>query len=318
MLRIEAQYGGCLQHDVPMSEHTTLGIGGPSRTLARASSAEELMGLMRLATEGDVPFLVIGGGSNLLVADQGVDRLVLKNEDAGISVDGDLLRVRSGTVLQDLVDYTLAQGYSGMQRITGIPGTVGGAVYGNAGAYGQNISDFLVEVDCFDGRERHTLDKGACRFAYRHSIFKENRCAVLESRFRLDRADPALVTAESHGVLSQRLVKYPVGLKCPGSFFKNVLAATLPPETLALIPSERIMYGKIPAGYLLQEVGVRGLHRGGIQVSPTNANLFMNVGGGTAADLYSLATECAGRVRDRFHIHLQPEVQFINLPPLPI
>mgnify|MGYP005845086247 CR=1 FL=1 len=316
MLTLAAAFGERLRYNVPMSEHTTLGIGGPSRAMVLVATPEELVETVRVAEASDLPYIVVGGGSNLLVSDQGVDRLVVKNEIVGIRAEGDVVSVYSGTRLQEMVDYTLANGWQGMQRLTGIPGTVGGAVYGNAGAYGQVISDFLEEVVCFDGRQVVTLAKSECHFAYRHSAFKENRFAILEARFRLERGDSAALTAESQGVLAQRLVKYPVGLKCPGSFFKNVLASKVSPESLQLIPPERILYGKIPAGYLLEQVGARGQALGGIQISPSNANLFMNVGGGRAEELVQLAAEFAGRVRDRYGIRLEPEVQLINLPPL--
>ena len=316
MLTLAAAFGVRFRYNVPMSEHTTLGIGGPSKAMVKVATPEEMAEVVRQAEASDLPYLVIGGGSNLLVADQGVERLVVKNESVGIRAEGDVIAVRSGTRLQDLVDYTLAKGWQGLQRLTGIPGTVGGAVYGNAGAYGQTISDFLEEVVCFDGRQVLPLGKAECHFAYRHSAFKENGFAILEVRFRSERGDAAALAAESQGVLAQRLTKYPLGLKCPGSFFKNVLASTVAPEGLRLIPPDRIMFGKIPAGYLLEQVGARGQSLGGIQVSPSNANLFMNVGGGRAEELVRLAAEFAGRVRDSYGIRLQPEVQLINLPPL--
>jgi UDP-N-acetylmuramate dehydrogenase len=318
MLTIATAFGERLQYDVPMSEHTTLGIGGPSKAMLRATTPEELVQSLQLAIEADIPYIVIGGGSNLLVADRGVDRLVIKNDSVGIAAAGDLISVRSGTRLQDLVDYTVARGWQGLQRLTGVPGSVGGAVYGNAGAYGQTISDWLEEVVCFDGRQVVTFDKEASRFAYRHSAFKENGCALLEVRFRLQAADPAALASESQGILSQRLVKYPVGLRCPGSFFKNVLASTVAAESLQLIPAERILYGKIPAGYLLEQVGARGQSLGDIHISPSNANLFVNGGQGKAEDLWQLAGQFAGRVRDRYGIRLSPEVQFVNLPHLPL
>ncbi|MCL4465323.1 MAG: UDP-N-acetylmuramate dehydrogenase [Chloroflexi bacterium] len=318
MLSLATILGERVQYDVPMSEHTTLGIGGPSRAMVRATTPEELVELLRVAIAGDIPYIVIGGGSNLLVADRGVDRLVIKNDATGITAAGDTAVVRSGTRLQDLVDYSLAHGWQGLQRLTGIPGTVGGAVYGNAGAYGQVISDWLEEVVCFDGRQVVSLGKGESRFAYRHSTFKENGFIILELRFRLQAADPAALTGESQGILAQRLVKYPVGLRCPGSFFKNVLASTVNPESLQLIPAERVVYGKIPAGYLLETVGARGQTLGDIHISPSNANLFINGGQGRAEHLWQLAGQFAGRVRDKYGIRLTPEVQFVNLPPLPL
>lgn len=311
-------FGEALAAGLPMKQFTTTGIGGPARHLVRAGSQAELVRYVGLAREEGLPYLLLGGGSNLLVADEGIDWLVIKIENRGIERKGDVLTVEAGTVLQDLVDYTIASGFDGLHRMTGIPGTVGGAVYGNAGAYGQTISDHLEEVIAFDGTRIVTIPKADCGFRYRHSGFKVNRFAILAARFRLPKGDPKTLATDSQAILTQRLQKYPVGLRCPGSFFMNVPVDRIAAESLARIPAEKVLFGKVPAGYLLEQVGAKGQRLGDIEIARSNANLFMNVGEGRAADFWQLAAAQASKVKRQFGIVLTPEVQLINLPPLEV
>ena len=338
----------------PMSKITTLQIGGPAKKFVIVKTAEELQEAINFAKENNLEFLVIGGGSNLLVSDEGVDKLIIKNDITGISISNvgsspkkvgfvptDVLsfevEVNSGTVLQELVDYTIQHGLSGLQKLTGIPGTVGGAVFGNAGAYGQTISDYLVEVSVINpsvipasepesiqiygsrsvGRPvKHGMTKEECDFNYRDSGFKKNHYTILEIKFQLQSEDPIILSQEAKEVLSKRLVKYPVGIKCPGSFFKNLVADKLPKEVLKQIPQDKITYGKISAGYLLEAVGAQGQKLDGIEIASYHANLFVNKGGGSAQAFYNLAKKYADLVKQKFGITLEPEVQLINLPPL--
>lgn len=300
----------------PLSQVTTLQIGGPAKKFVVVKNPNELIETIKYAKENNLEYLVIGGGSNLLVSDDGVNKLIIKNEITGIEHQGNNLKIKSGTILQDLVDYTITQGLSGLHKMTGIPGTVGGAVYGNAGAYGQTISDHITQVIGYDEKEIVTLTKEQCEFNYRDSIFKRNKFIILEVKFSLENGDPKALEQEAKDVLSKRLIKYPVGIKCPGSFFKNIVAETLPQEILSKISSEKIIYGKLPAGSLLEEVEAKGDSLDGIHIADYHANLFINKGNGTAKDFYTLAKKYAGKVKEKFGITLEPEVQLINLPPL--
>lgn len=296
------------------SKLTTLEIGGPIKDLIITQTTEELIETLR-KHQGE-KFLVIGGGSNLLVSDEGYEGLVIKNAISGINEDSGMIRVAAGTPLQEIVDFTIRQGLSGIQRMTGIPGTVGGAVYGNAGAYGQTISDYIEKVICFDGEDIKELSKEECGFSYRDSQFKISGFTIVEVFFKFTKADPQELEKESSETLEKRLAKYPPGIKCPGSFFKNVLVENLTTEQRALIPEEKDTFGKIPAWYFLDEVEARGAQRGQIKIADFHGNLFMNLGEGKASDFYDLAKEYADKVKEKFGIQLEPEVQLINLPPL--
>lgn len=299
-----------------MKNITTLQIGGPVKKFVSINSMEELKEAINFAKQNNMKFLVIGGGSNLLVSDLGYDGLIIKNEIKGSKREGDRLIVKAGTVLQVLVDLSILHGLSGLEKLAGIPGTVGGAVYGNAGAYGQTISDTISQVKAFDSQNILTLKKDQCQFNYRDSVFKKNRMIILEVSFTLDTFDPSYLANDAREVLKKRLVKYPPGIKCPGSFFKNIVASTLPKEILEKIPPEKIVYGKLPAGTLLEEVGAKGDCLDGIYIADYHANLFINKGEGTAQAFYTLAKKYAQKVKEKFGITLEPEVQLINLPPL--
>ena len=307
------------EDNYPLSKLTTLQIGGPAKKFVTVTTQEELIEAIKSAKSHQLPYLVIGEGSNLLVSDEEINKLIIQNRIAAISHPrGVTLLVKSGTPLQNLVDYTIIHGLSGLQKLAGIPGTVGGAVYGNAGAYGQSISDHINKVSALNP-DKLTIEQFSnpqCRFDYRDSIFKQNKYTLLEVTFKLENGDPETLQQEASEILSKRLVKYPPGIKCPGSFFKNIIAQTLPKEILEKIPQEKIVYGKLPAGVLLETVGAKGQSIDGIQISPNHANLFINQGTGTAQAFYNLAKEYAQKVKEKFNITLEPEVQLINLPPL--
>lgn len=291
-------------------------IGGPARQFVTVTTREEIIEAINLANQHHLSFLVIGGGSNLLVSDEGVNQLVIKNEIEGITKVVRFLTVKGGTSLQHLVDYSIANNLAGLQDLSGIPGTVGGAIFGNAGAYGQSISDHLREVLCFDGKQVISLQKDECEFDYRYSIFKKNKWTILEATFKLEVGKSKDLRKEADEILKKRLIKYPKEIKCPGSFFKNFIAGKLPKEVLKKIPKEKIVYGKLPAGSLLEMVDAKGDKLGDIEIASYHANLFINKGKGSASDFYALAKKYVQKVKQKFGITLEPEVQLINLLPI--
>jgi UDP-N-acetylmuramate dehydrogenase len=307
-----------IEENYLLSPLTTLSIGGEAKYFTEVTTPEELVEAVKWAKDKGVEYLVIGGGSNLLVSDQGINKLVIKNSIVGLSINEGLITAKSGTPLQELVNFSLEHGLSGIHKLTGVPGSVGGAVYGSAGAYGQTISDHLVSVVALDPSTslRMTLTKDECGFGYRDSGFKKTKFPILEVTFKLELGDKEELLRESEEVREKRLVRYPPGIKCPGSFFKNILSSTLSPEQLKDIPEDKIPYGKVNSGYLLESVGAKGEKEGDIEVSDVHANLFVNKGNGTAEDFYKLAKRLSEKVKERFGIELSPEVQLIGLPTL--
>lgn len=302
-----------VQENIPLKDYTTLKIGGPARHFIEATTEEELKEAIVFAEERHLPYLVIAGGSNLLVSDEGYNGVVVKISFVGIKEDQDLGRVvvKAGTPLQQLVDFANEHGMAGVEKLAGIPGTVGGALYGNAGAYGQTISDKVVRVNVLENGQTHWMEKSACDFGYRNSGFKGHQAKViLAAEFKFDDEKKDELVASSEEILSRRLQKYPHGILCPGSFFKNLLDRDLPEEYRAKIPVD--YYGKMPAGYFLDLAGAKGNKLGEIEIAPYHANLFINKGAGTAKDFFQLAKHWKQVVYEKFGIELEPEVQLVG------
>lgn len=311
------------QKNVLLKKYTTALIGGPAKLFFKANTAAKLIEAISSAKQQKLPFLILGEGSNVLVADEGFPGLVIKNEIKGIIGFKQILKVGTGTLLSQLVKLTVRQNLSGLQKLAGIPGTVGGAVYGNAGAYGVVVSDHITKVIAFDPETEKIvhLTKKQCQFDYRDSIFKKRGFIIIEIHFKLSSL-PGLpdqvLEAEMKEVLKQRAAKNYWQGKSPGSFFKNIPVDKVSSKSLKLIPKSEIVHGKIPAGFLLEQVGAKNTQIGQIKISQNHANLIINLGDGKAADFHALALQLAKRVKKKFGISLEPEVQLINLPSLQI
>jgi UDP-N-acetylmuramoylalanine--D-glutamate ligase len=296
--------------NIGLAEFTTTKVGGPASYFMQCSKEKELVNAVKWANAKNIPFMIIGGGSNLLISDDGYPGLVILNRVFGLSQKNKVISAKSGNLLLQLVNFAAKNNLSGMESLAGIPGTIGGAIYGNAGAYGQSASDTLSEVKIFDGQKIIWLSKYDCHFSYRDSIFKKMKVILLEARFKLTPAKA--VSEKTKQIIDDRCKKYSAALWCPGSFFKNVEVDKVSPKSLRLISPEKITFSKIPAGYLLESVGAKDSKIGKISVSPAHANFFVNMGGGTADDFYDLAFGLRRRVWDKYGILLFPEVQMVG------
>lgn len=300
--------------NILFSSLTTIRIGGPIKYLVPVALARHIVQTIEKAKHENLPWIVIGGGSNLLVSDNGFDGYVIQNFIQGIERNGDVLEVGSGCDLQYLVGWTREHGLTGFEKMIGIPGTVGGAVYGNAGAYGQVISNYLAWVDIvtLDGRVKR-LTKEECEFGYRDSKFKRTKEIIVKVGFvGLLPGEKEELKKTSEEIIATRLQKYPAGIACAGSFFKNVGVEKISTDVLKNIPRDKIVYGKIPAGWLLDEAGAKGEKVGDVEVASWHGNLLMNSGGGRADDFIELAKELKLKVKNKFGIDLEPEVQLVG------
>jgi UDP-N-acetylmuramate dehydrogenase len=297
-----------IERGVFLASLTSLGVGGCALALARVHTPEEVAPLLEWARGEKLPRFVLGSGTNVLVPDAGLSGLVLKIEIDGLETHADEIVAGAGEELGGVIRAANSLGLGGMERMFGIPGTVGGAVIGNAGAYGQEIGDAVVEAEIWEDGRLRTVTANDLRFSYRWSRFKERRdWLLLRCRFRLSRSVGDLQAA-SDEILRQRLAKYPQGLRCPGSYFRNVPVSAIPPDVQRALPDGAVVYGKVPAGRLLEAVGAKGMVRGGAKIAEHHANLLFNAGGATAAEITALAEEVAARVEARFGIRLEPEV----------
>jgi UDP-N-acetylmuramate dehydrogenase len=315
LANISAIPGIQFTENIPLSRITRFAIGGPTQALADASSEAALMAAMD-AVRG-TPHTLIGGGSNLVADDRGFPGVVLRYTGKNIEIDGQVVRVAAGALLQDLVDATIAAGLEGLHTMTGIPGWVGGAIYGNAGAYGHSIHEFVQSVrvvDCSgDGSAVREIGNAACEFHYRESVFKRHKeWIVLETTLRLPTGDPAALRAKADEILKIRNEKYPPTMRCAGSIFKNLILTELPESVRAQVPERVIREGKVPSAYFLELAGAKGMVLGGVQVADYHANLIYNSGGGTSQQVRELIATLKRRVQDRCGLMLEEEVQYLG------
>ena len=297
----------------PLSRYTRFGIGGPADLYAETSSAEAFISALTAARDSGIPTVVIGDGTNLIVADEGYRGIILRFRADRMMAAGERVYAEAGAVLQDLVDFAIARGLRGLETLSGIPGSVGAAVYGNAGAYGHAIAERVVSVRFFDGDTVRVFHNEECEFQYRESIFKRHKdWMIFSTDLRLDADNAAALRNTADGILKVRNEKFPVTMKCAGSIFKNLLAKELPEAVAAQVPADVIREGKIPAAWFLEQVQAKGFHHGGIHVADYHANLIYNQGDGTASELISVIQELKGRVRNRFGLELEEEVQYVG------
>ena len=299
--------------DAPLSRYTRFGIGGPADLYAETGNVEAFVAALAAARASGIPTMVIGGGTNLVVSDGGFRGTVLRYRGDRLMAAGGLVTAEAGAVLQDLVDFAIERGLEGLETLAGIPGSVGAAVYGNAGAYGHSLSERVVNVHFHDGRETRVFTNEACQFQYRESIFKRHKdWTIFSTELLLEPADATRLRETAADILKVRNEKFPVTMKCAGSIFKNLLLAELPASAAAEVPASAVREGKVPAAWFLEQVGAKGLRRGDIHVANYHANLLYNAGAGTAADLRALIEDLKARVRARFGLELEEEVQYVG------
>jgi len=287
-------------------------LGGPARILADAANEEALIEVLAAIEECGEQYAVIGGGTNLVAGDRGYPGVVVRYTNAAVEFAGDTVTVAAGAVLQDLVDASIDRGLKGLETMAGIPGWVGGAVYGNAGAYGHSIEERVSSVRLLEKGCVGEISHADCAFAYRESQFKRRKdWVILSVTLRLEAASAEELRATADRILKIRNEKYPPTMRCAGSIFKNLLWRDLPEAAQLLVPAAVVREGKVPSAYFLEQAGAKGLRRGGVRVADYHANLIYNQGGGTAREVGELISELKHRVRDRFGLELEEEVQFL-------
>lgn len=260
-----------------------------------------------------LPWIVIGGGSNLVVADSGYDGVVLRFMGNALRREGTRVHAEAGADLQAVVNFSIGEGLGGVHTMTGIPGWVGGAVYGNAGAYGRSMHQSITSVQMFDGKAVRELDNDGCGFHYRHSIFKNHKeWTVLSATLQLLLQDQDELRQKADEILTIRNAKYPPDMKCAGSIFKNLIVRDLPLSVQNQIDPKAVREGKVASAFFLEQVGAKGIRNGGIHVADYHANLIYNSGSGSACEVREIIDDLKQRVRLRFGFEVEEEVQYVG------
>ncbi len=291
---------------------TTFRIGGPARYFYEARTVDSLIRAVEAARKSDIPFFILGGGSNILVSDEGFDGLVVKNQISNVEIQNKMVAAGGGALLSKVVADSIEAGLTGLEWAAGIPGTVGGAIRGNAGAYGSFISDAVEEVTILDDEGvLGTLTASDCEFGYRDSIFKCRPWITLSATFRLSKGERERTQEQITAYLAdrdRRIPPYPSA----GCVFKNLRVRDLKPEISDKIPREIIKEGMVPAWYLIDQCGLKGKRIGGAQISDRHANFIINLGGAKAADVLALINLCKEKVREQFEVELEEEIRCVG------
>ncbi|MBQ7986388.1 MAG: UDP-N-acetylmuramate dehydrogenase [Clostridia bacterium] len=277
-----------------LKNHTSFKIGGPADEFAEVYNEEELKELIEYAKNKGIPYTIMGNGSNLLVSDKGIRGLVIKLAKGfdSVEVQGDKIIAKAGILLSKLANVALENGLSGLEFASGIPGTLGGAIYMNAGAYGGEMKDVVGKVTYLSNGEIKTAEKGELDFGYRHSRFSGKEDIVLSAEILLEKADKTEIRAKMDDFKERRCSKQPLSMPSAGSTFKR-------PEGYF-------------AGKLIEDAGLKGKAIGGAQVSEKHSGFVVNTGDATCQDVLDLIKFIQDTVYDKFKVKLETEVKMLG------
>jgi len=296
------RFPGTIVRDEALSRHTTIQIGGPADLFCEVNSVETLLLLLRTSHELQIPTVLIGGGSNLLVDDKGFRGLIIKfvNREPP-HLDFPFLTVSAGSSLKEVLEYAAEHSLSGLEFLAGIPGSIGGAICMNAGAYGKTISELVRHaVIIGNDQELQTVSPDFFQFNYRSSILHSCPETVVSVTLEVSRGDASAIRKEYERILVIRASKQPKPtIPCAGSYFKN-----LPPER----PGEN----RRPAGHFLEQAGAKSMKVGGAAVYSGHANIITNTGNATAQDVLKLGEKMKKAVYEKYKIMLEEEVRFLD------
>ncbi|MBT5338578.1 UDP-N-acetylmuramate dehydrogenase [Candidatus Falkowbacteria bacterium] len=297
----------------PLAKYTTFKIGGPAKFLVKVNNKIDLYKAVKAARELKLSFFILGGGSNVLVSDNGYDGLVIKLDEGQTEFSTSSAKVFAGNSWSGFIRDSVKHGLGGLEFGANIPGTVGGAVYGNAGAYGQGAGDYVDRVEIIDveGEEVSliVLSKEECEFAYRESLFKKNKHWIIaEVVFRLIADTNAAEKLEQiEDEWNKRMCSQPLNLPSAGCSFKNLLYT---PELEKYKDWE--IKGKLPAAKFIEELELKGKKIGGAMISDVHANFIVNFDNATADNVMQLISLVKTKVRDKFGVQLEEEVQYVG------
>ena len=293
-----------LRANVPLAPFTTLRVGGPAEWFFESRNAGEIVAALKIADASGVRVTLLGGGSNVLVADAGVRGLVLRTRGGDVvAVDAARIRADAAVTINGLVRWTINHGHAGLEAWAGTPGTVGGAIFGNAHFSGRSIGELVVAVQIASRRGDVTeAPASAMAFGYDRSRLQGSGEILLSAAFRVSPGDPAALRTVARASLAFRKRTQPLETPSAGCIFQNpVPGRDRVPDGIAW-----------SAGALVDRAGLKGLVLGGARVSPTHGNFIVNAGGATAADLLGLIERCRSAVRDQFGVTLREEIVYVG------
>jgi UDP-N-acetylmuramate dehydrogenase len=293
-----------LRSNAPLAELTTFRVGGPAEWLLETRTSEEMLTALRLAHREGIAVTILGGGSNVLVADAGVRGLVIRPRGGTIArLDEGSVRADAAVTINGLVRWTVLRGAAGLEAWAGTPGTVGGAIYGNAHFAGRSIGELVTSVRLArrDGLTTE-VQAGAMAFGYDRSRLQESREVLLAATFRVGPGDPAALRSTARASLAYRKRTQPLETPSAGCVFQNP------------VPGRDSLPEGMPfsAGALVDRAGLKGTAIGGARVSTTHGNFILNDGSATADDIHRLIEQCRDEVREQFGVELRDEIVYLG------
>lgn len=284
-----------VQYNEEMKKHTSFKIGGPVDAFVDAASELQIQQIIDLCKESDIRLTFIGNGSNLLVSDNGIDGVVLKIGSGmqDISIQDDIVYAKSGILLSKLANTVASEGLSGLEFAAGIPGTLGGGIYMNAGAYGGELKDVITNVTYIDNENKIKTASGSeLDFSYRHSVFSDSECVILSCEMKLNKRSVDDIKAEMANYQQRRVDKQPLNYPSAGSTFRR-------PDGYF-------------AGQLIEDSNLKGYSIGGAEVSVKHSGFVINKGGATCNDVINLIAHIKNVVYKNYNVMLETEVRFIG------
>ena len=329
------------QDKVILSRHSNYKIGGPAEYFYAADKVEKIIRAVEKAGQEKLPIFILGGGTNLLISDNGFAGLILKPDIKLLKSDGILVKVGAGILVSDLLDLAASKGLSGLEWAGGLPGTLGGAVRGNAGAFGGEIKDCIKEIVSLDISGKKPIIKKRnnkqCRFGYRDSIFKQlnGKEIILEATLAFAKGDKKAINSVIEEKIKYRRERQPLDYPNIGSIFKNIPLARIYADLKADIadvnketirisprnnqhlsaftaPVKRDPFPVIPAAHLIHQAGLKGVSFGGAMISPKHPNFIVNALNAKAADVKALIGLTKASVKSKFGVELEEEIQYVE------
>jgi len=303
------------KNNVSLKNYTTYKIGGHAKYFFVAKTENELIKALSVAKKLKLPVFILGGGSNILVSDKGFDGLAIKIDIVDIKFNGKKVFVGAGANLTKLAYLATDKGLSGIEWAAGVPGTVGGAIYGSAQAFGTRISDVVLSVEAVNTKtlKINNFTKKQCKFSLKDSVFKkENNWVIVSAVLEFNEKEPAEIKKQIKNNLEYRRAKHPIEFPSVGSTFIN--PENINKNFIEKYPELKdfIKNGAVPAGCLIAKCGLAGKKVGGAQISQKHANFIINTGNASAKDVLALIYLAQKEVKKKFNIELVPEVQLIG------
>jgi len=309
------------RENVSLARYTSFNIGGPAKYFVEVKTDQEIARALDGAQQMKIPYFILGGGTNLLISDKGFEGLVIRISNGYSSFDGVSGKCGAGISLQKFVDDSASRGFSGLESMAGIGGTVGGAIRGNAGAFGQSIEGVIKKVYAIVGGAIKEFSHDECEFKYRDSVFKREKIIITSAEFEFKEGDAKHLQARVQEIISIRNTRYNEDWQCAGCVFKNVDLQTVKVDEKKVIKAlditeeeyrEATKHKKLPVSFIVDKLGLKGKKMGGAQIAQEHGAFIINIGGAKAEDVVMLMLYIKTKARNLLGIQLEPEIELIG------